>query len=841
MGVDGVVNLYKDELVSRGGCFYRRRKRKPRPEEQLPKGCLPGEKLSLAEALARIDPCHLAAFLANAPECPPGFVVFDLVDYFSSALTGVSSVEYQYPWPNMNNLRDVIDLPFRHVPEPVFEAAEDWIEKVELKEVTNFVLWSFCWIHDRVVGITAEPYSEGYYHLERSPEMLPFTVWMMAQVAQVDLWSGLHSWASNLLPLVRDKLKDNPRSINLILQLVEHVCLEPGALETILEDVDEDERLFPIPSFEILLPLTFPASFERVKVTKRFEAVYPLLKEVALADADAAGIEGLKKVTQMFDVSLKLAEQGNPVLAKEATAIAIWCVTKNTQDTERFEAFYPSLRKVALSDALGVEEMIQITPHIFASSFKFAAEENPVLAKEATAIAILCLTKNVYYCCNRWDKVCMDNPKASVALLKKLVDEWEDHSLKPSSSETRILNLTMKSFVVKAMEKVTLPKAFAKIDPSDLARSLAGSIPSSVEELISKLVDYFGRPLSRVILEYKYPWSEMKYLGQLIDFPFRHIPGPIYNIAADWIDKAEDKTLCNFVIWSFDWTRDRLAGETTDLHSEVSQVDLCTGLHSWAWNLLPLVCDKFKCHTRSMNLIMQLMKNVLSHRMSRDIFLTNAARPGVPRLFPITSFEMLLPLTFPASFERVNEDTERFQAVYPLLKEVALADAPGIEEMKQVTQFIFDFSLKFAEQGNADLAKEATSIAVWCVTKNVDCCDHWERVYMENPKASVALLKKLVDEWKDHSLKLTSSRRDTRVLNLTMKLFMLKNERGITGGGGAKCSIYKEADKYCKEISRRLSRGISFLKGCGAISVVVILVAVLLQWFYLTSMRVVSE
>ncbi|CAA7019521.1 unnamed protein product [Microthlaspi erraticum] len=350
------------EVVLSDGCIRRRRKW-TRPKEQLPKGFLPEENVSLADALARIDHSHLAAFLAvapgPAPERPPGTQVLDLVDYFGSALSGVSSVEYQYPWPNMNNLRDVIDLPFRHVPEPLYKTVEDWIEKVEEKSVSKFIIWSFSWTRNRLAGIYTEPNSElgvfvalsiilrssprvlspvlpvlrqQHYHLERSPEMLQFTVWMMAQVAQVDLWSGLHSWASNLLPLVPDKLKDNPRSINLILQLIEHVCTEPGALEII-----------------------------------------------------------------------------------------------------------------------GMEEMIQITPLIFASSLKFAAEEgNAVLAKEATSIAIRCLTKNVD-CCNHWDKVYMDNLEASVALLENLVDEWKDHSPKLSSSprDIRILNLTMKNFVLK--------------------------------------------------------------------------------------------------------------------------------------------------------------------------------------------------------------------------------------------------------------------------------------------------------------------------------------------------------------------------------------------------------
>uniref|UniRef100_A0A1J3EWJ6 Uncharacterized protein n=1 Tax=Noccaea caerulescens TaxID=107243 RepID=A0A1J3EWJ6_NOCCA len=388
-----------------------------------------------------------------------------------------------------------------------------------------------------------------------------------------------------------------------------------------------------------------------------------------------------------------------------------------------------------------------------------------------------------------------------------------------SEKRAKMLVLNRSSADSTAKEKVTLPKAFAKIDPSDLSRSLDDLIPSSVEEVISKLVVYFGRALSGVTVEYKYPWSEMRSLIQLIDFPFRHIPEPIYEIAADWIDKVEDKTLYNFVIRSFKWTRDRLAGisKPTEPNSElgvfaalsmilrtrplvlcpilpvlrqryyhlerspemlqftvwmmaqVAQVDYCSGLQSWASNLLPLVRDKLKDNPHSMDLILQLIENVLSHPRAVDIILEDAEEDEEDeRLFPIPSFEILLPLTFPASFESVNV-TERFVAVYPLLKEVALADEPDIEKMKEFTQCVFDLSLKFAEQGNPVLANEATSIAIWCLTKNVNCCNHWVTVYMDTPKASVALLKRLVEEWKDHSRTLSSSPSDTRIRALCQR------------------------------------------------------------------------
>ncbi|KAG2310643.1 hypothetical protein Bca52824_022200 [Brassica carinata] len=55
--------------------------------------------------------------------------------------------------------------------------------------------------------------------------------------------------------------------------------------QTILVDgaLREGEPLIPLPSFEILVLLTFPSPSTRVKSTKRVEAIYPLLKDVALS------------------------------------------------------------------------------------------------------------------------------------------------------------------------------------------------------------------------------------------------------------------------------------------------------------------------------------------------------------------------------------------------------------------------------------------------------------------------------------------------------------------------------------------------------------------------------
>ncbi|KAG2269026.1 hypothetical protein Bca4012_071300 [Brassica carinata] len=69
------------------------------------------------------------------------------------------------------------------------------------------------------------------------------------------------------------------------------------------------------------------------------------------------------------------------------------------------------------------------------------------------------------------------------------------------------------------------------------------------------------------------------------------------------------------------------------------------------------------------------------------------------------------------------------------------------------------------------------------------------------------MMAQLVDEWKVHSLKLSSSPSDTLTVKHAMNSFKMKNEKARTEGV-TNLSLYKEADKSCKLISRRLSCGL---------------------------------
>ncbi|KAG2320950.1 hypothetical protein Bca4012_056031 [Brassica carinata] len=427
--------------------------------------------------------------------------------------------------------------------------------------------------------------------------------------------------------------------------------------------------------------------------------------------------------------------------------------------------------------------------------------------------------------------------------------------------------------------KVTLAEAADKIDASNLEAFLleaSESYASQPEIQLMRFADYFGRALSGVSSSH-FPWVKTfkeSPLSKLIDIPLSHIPEAVCKTSADWINQRPIEALGKFVLWALDCILADLAVQQGSakggkkgaqqhatsksqvaifvtvamvlrrkpdaltnvlptlrenpkyqgqdklpvivwMMAQASQGDITVGLYCWAHNLLPVVSSK-SYNPQSRDLILQLVERILSNPKARTILVNGAVRKG-ERLIPPPSFEILMRLTFPASSARVKA-TERFEAIYPLLKEVSLAGVPGSKAMKQVTQQIFTSALKAAGEGNAGLAKEAAAVTIWAITQNVDCCKHWENLYNENLEASVTVLKKLIDEWKERSVKLSPA--DTLTLNRTMKSLRLKNEEALEGGAnGARLSLYKDADKSCKVISGKLSSGSGVIKGVAIVAV----------------------
>ncbi|MFX6572946.1 hypothetical protein ABTG52_08165, partial [Acinetobacter baumannii] len=93
---------------------------------------------------------------------------------------------------------------------------------------------------------------------------------------------------------------------------------------------------------------------------------------------------------------------------------------------------------------------------------------------------------------------------------------------------------------------------------------------------------------------------------------------------------------------------------------------------------------------------------------------------------------------------------------------------------------------------------------IWCLSQSSDCYKQWDNIYADNIESSVAILKKLTNEWKEHSSKQSS----LQVFAETLKSFRQKNEKALTGGVDvSRQAFFKDADKYCKTLLGRVTSG----------------------------------
>ncbi|CAH9104912.1 unnamed protein product [Cuscuta epithymum] len=409
--------------------------------------------------------------------------------------------------------------------------------------------------------------------------------------------------------------------------------------------------------------------------------------------------------------------------------------------------------------------------------------------------------------------------------------------------------------------KVTVAEAAAKIVPaelSDFLDEISASYESQEQILLMRFADYFGRAFSSVSAS-QFPWLKLfreSLVSKIADVPVSHISEPVYKISVDWINKRSYESLGFFVLWSLDGILSDLAAQQSvkvskkgaQPSSSKSQVaiflvlsmvlrrkpdvlinlmptlrdnktyqgqdklpvmvwvtaqachgDVCVGLYVWAHWILPLVGGKSGSNPQARDLILQSVERILSLPKARTILVNGSVRKG-ERLVPPSALDFLLRMTFPASSARVKA-TDRFEKIYPTLKEVALAGSPGSKAMKQVSQQIFPFAVKAAGEGIPALSQEGANIFVWCLNQNADCYKQWDKIYVDNIEASVAALKKLAVEWKV----LSANQSSHNALRETLKSFRHKNEKLSTDGVDQ--SLLKDADKHCKLLLGRLSSG----------------------------------
>ncbi|KAB2073503.1 hypothetical protein ES319_A07G087400v1 [Gossypium barbadense] len=407
--------------------------------------------------------------------------------------------------------------------------------------------------------------------------------------------------------------------------------------------------------------------------------------------------------------------------------------------------------------------------------------------------------------------------------------------------------------------KVTVAEAASKIEVGDLTAFLI-DITSSYETQqdiqLMRFADYFGRAFASVSAA-QFPWLRLfkeSTVSKLVDIPLSNVPEDVYKTSVDWLNRRSLDVLVSFVLWSLYSIQADLASHqgatkgskkvpqpalskslvaifvvlsmalrrkpdvlislAPKLREDpkyqgqdklpitvwmIAQVaidnlktvmfspaqitllgDLAVGLYMWVHVLLPMLSDKSSCNPQSRDLILQLVERIIFSSKARPILVNSAVRKG-DRLVPPSALDILMRLTFPAPSARA---TERFETIYPTLKEVAFAGSLG--------------SLP-------ELSKKASDVFIWCLTQNPECYKQWDVLYLNNLDASVAVLRKLANEWKEHFAKHST----VDSLRETLKSFRQKNKKAEIDADAS----LKEADKYCRLLIGHFSNGHGCLKG----------------------------
>ncbi|KAK9051072.1 hypothetical protein SSX86_027698 [Deinandra increscens subsp. villosa] len=517
-------------------------------------------------------------------------------------------------------------------------------------------------------------------------------------------------------------------------------------------------------------------------------------------------------------------------------------------------------RNQAPSNSLSNGSAVDVNDSVFTAIEKKSEERRKVIEAQKLAINIV------------------DRAPPVRSSRKKNYSDYDDSDEEVAESSgvvTEDVDVKKKKLKKVKKPKVTVAEAAAKIDADELASFLLDvttSFEGQQDIQLMRFADYFGRAFSSVPAS-QFPWVKLfreSPVAKVADNPVSHIPEAVYRTSVDWINKRSMEALSSFLLWALDSILVDLASqlggtkgfkkgaqktssksqvglfvvlamvlrrkpdvlitvlptlnETPKYHgqeklpvmvwmvTQASHGDLAVGLYLWSHLILPIVGTKSGSNPQNRDLILQLVERILSSPKAQTILVNGAVRKG-ERLLPPLALDLLLRNTFPSSLARVKA-TERFEAVYPALKKVALAGSPGSKSMKQVYQQIMTLSLKASGEGIPELSHEASNIFIWCLTQNPDCCKQWDMVYSDNLEASIIILRRLNEQWKKLSLKQSF----LEALTETLGSLKRTNKKAMTEGGkSGDQSLYMEADKFCKVLLGRLSRG----WGCAKVFLIV--------------------
>ncbi|BBN01105.1 hypothetical protein MPTK1_2g04670 [Marchantia polymorpha subsp. ruderalis] len=422
--------------------------------------------------------------------------------------------------------------------------------------------------------------------------------------------------------------------------------------------------------------------------------------------------------------------------------------------------------------------------------------------------------------------------------------------------------------------KVTVAEAAAAINVDELATFLteiSESFATLPDVQLIRLADYFARAFNPVT-NAQFAWNKIlreSPFAKTVEIPLCYIPEPVAKVTSDWLAQKPADALSKFAFWLLkeildepqqqhhkgsktvaalptkakvgvlvilallvrrkpeaflqqaSAVRAQFVGQEK-LHTlawvygQALQGDLVVGMALWVQNLLPLAVGKSSTPA-SRDIALQFIENLLfaNTKKARTILLNGATRKG-ERLVPPAAYELVLRAAYPIESAKTKA-TERFLAIYPLIKEIVLAGTSRSKATKPVAQQLLPLSLAGAADDVPAIQAEACGNFVWCLSQNADSYKQWEKLHLENLKGSTRILNHINNEWKDTSAHLIP----LDDLKKTLLALSLKHRNGMESAEGDALleSQLKAAESVCKSLLRKTSRVPSCTKAVATLAV----------------------
>ncbi|GAQ81002.1 hypothetical protein KFL_000680180 [Klebsormidium nitens] len=354
--------------------------------------------------------------------------------------------------------------------------------------------------------------------------------------------------------------------------------------------------------------------------------------------------------------------------------------------------------------------------------------------------------------------------------------------------------------------RVTVAEAASKIDPDDLLQFLEGvsdSFASNLEIQLMRCADYFARAFSSVTTA-SFQWHNILKENSLVkasEIPLSYVPEPVVKVTGDWLAKRPVSALSKFAVLllkivleedgasskggkqaavaatgktqvgilivlaillrrrpeSLHQNFDTLnVGQLTKVPeqfatlqwtlAQIAHGDLAAALWLWARHLLPLAVAK-NASPATRDTVLQFVENVIlaNPKKGKSVLMNAAGRKGQDRLVPPAALDQVTRAAFPVEAARTKA-TSRFEAIHPLIKELALTGAS--KSMKPVAAALLPLSVAEASaDDNPRLSREAGDLFVWSLSQNVECFKQWEKLHLPHIQASSRLLAHILHQW----------------------------------------------------------------------------------------------